>query len=294
MGRVREGGIRWTTGKGRERMGRGKNRINQKNTAGRFQRLGIAVCAASVWMASLCFAQIRTDVPDLFLQANEAYTQQEFTRAVDLYEEILGLGRESGPVYYNLGNAYFRAGDVGRAVLNYERALTLIPRDPDLRANYRYARSLAGRTQGEDDGNVLSRIFTGLFRLQTFDEICWIMMILVCVLAAVHLCGLYGGWKDRHRMSVILLISAGVLLYAAGLIWKMGYLSGRAVILAQTSAYFEPRDAATVHFSLYEGDRVRIVDADGPAGWERIRRFDGKIGWIKDGDVEPIITSGRR
>ncbi|MFH1244966.1 MAG: tetratricopeptide repeat protein, partial [Candidatus Omnitrophota bacterium] len=65
----------------------------------------------------------------LFSQGNGYYAQEKFDQAITAYEQELSLGRESGPLYYNLGNAYFKSGQLGRAILNYLRAERLIPAD---------------------------------------------------------------------------------------------------------------------------------------------------------------------
>jgi tetratricopeptide (TPR) repeat protein len=79
----------------------------------------------------------------LFIRANGLYGDGKYAEAATAYEQILAQGIESGAVQYNLGNAYLKAGDVGRAVLAYERARRLIPGDPDLAANLGFARESA-------------------------------------------------------------------------------------------------------------------------------------------------------
>ena len=59
----------------------------------------------------------------LFFHGNALYGEERYAEAAAEYERVLAAGLESGPLYFNLGNAYFKAGDVGHAVLAYERAL---------------------------------------------------------------------------------------------------------------------------------------------------------------------------
>jgi tetratricopeptide (TPR) repeat protein len=79
-----------------------------------------------------------------FFHANALYKDGQYDAAVQEYEQLLQSGRTSGNLYFNLGNAYFKAGKKGKAIVNYERARRLIPGDPDLRANLEYAQSLTG------------------------------------------------------------------------------------------------------------------------------------------------------
>jgi len=75
-----------------------------------------------------------------FFRANQACKEGRFQDAVDEYERLIHAGHENGHIYYNLGNAYFRLERIGYAILNYERARAMIPRDADLNFNLRYAR----------------------------------------------------------------------------------------------------------------------------------------------------------
>jgi tetratricopeptide (TPR) repeat protein len=80
----------------------------------------------------------------IFFKANTRYHDGAYEDAAREYQRLLESGIESGNLFFNLGNAYFKVGDVGRAILNYERAALFMPSDPDLAANLAYARSLTG------------------------------------------------------------------------------------------------------------------------------------------------------
>jgi tetratricopeptide (TPR) repeat protein len=78
-----------------------------------------------------------------FAQANQAYSEGRFQDAVDGYQTLIDSGRWHANLCYNLGNAWFRLGDFGKAILNYERALALDPHHPEASANLRLARDEA-------------------------------------------------------------------------------------------------------------------------------------------------------
>jgi len=78
-----------------------------------------------------------------FFEANRAYKNDQFQEAIDGYLKLIENGFKNGHIYYNLGNAYFRIGDLGRAILFLERAHLLIPRDDDLLFNLAHARNQA-------------------------------------------------------------------------------------------------------------------------------------------------------
>ena len=78
-----------------------------------------------------------------FAKANQAYSEGRFQEAVDGYQSLVESGRLNANLFYNLGNAWFRVGDFGKAILNYERALALDPHHPEASANLRLARDEA-------------------------------------------------------------------------------------------------------------------------------------------------------
>src|SRR5438132_1022007 len=98
----------------------------------------IAIFCSAVSTVS-SFAQAKGD----FTKANQEYAQGNFAEAISGYEALVGAGQWSANLFYDLGNAYFRVGDFGHAVLNYERALALERHHPEAIANLQIARDEA-------------------------------------------------------------------------------------------------------------------------------------------------------
>ena len=61
-----------------------------------------------------------------FAKANREYAQGHFKEAIAGYEALVHGGQWNANLFYDLGNAYFRTRDFGRAILNYERALAIV------------------------------------------------------------------------------------------------------------------------------------------------------------------------
>jgi len=78
------------------------------------------------------------DPSHLFLQAGQAYKDGAFERAAAVYEKLLAQGIVNGSMFYNLGNAYLKAGKIGKALVNYRRAEMFMPRNEDLQVNIQY------------------------------------------------------------------------------------------------------------------------------------------------------------
>src|SRR6266576_4225228 len=121
---------------------RGATNACHSGSAPRFaQRSGYSLILLSAilgsFIAASAFAQ--TD----FDRANQEYTQGHFKEAISGYEALIRSGQWSANLFYDLGNAYFRVGDLGRAILNYERALALDRHHPEADANLRIVRDEA-------------------------------------------------------------------------------------------------------------------------------------------------------
>src|SRR2546428_11616322 len=103
----------------------------------------VPVCFIAIFCSAVStvssFAQAKGD----FTKANQDYAQGHFKEAISGYETLVRAGQWSANLFYDLGNAYFRTSDFGRAILNYERALALERHHPEATANLQMARDEA-------------------------------------------------------------------------------------------------------------------------------------------------------
>jgi tetratricopeptide (TPR) repeat protein len=108
-------------------------------------KAGIRSWMGAVAVAVLCAGAVtlRAAEDPAFVQANQAYREGRFQEAVDGYQNLVNSGRWSANLFYDLGNAWFRLGDFGKAIVNYQRALALDPPHPEASANLRRARDEA-------------------------------------------------------------------------------------------------------------------------------------------------------
>jgi tetratricopeptide (TPR) repeat protein len=88
----------------------------------------------------------------VFATANQAYGEARYQEAAEGYESLIQSGHWQANIFYDLGNAYYRLGNFGKAILNYERALALEPRHPEADANLRLARDEARALELRQDG----------------------------------------------------------------------------------------------------------------------------------------------
>src|SRR5688572_8585918 len=99
--------------------------------------------ARSVLLSFIFLSLFPTQGADLgsaFDAANKMYEQGNFQAAANGYENLIRGGVKNPVVYFNLGNAWFKAGQFGRAIAAYREAQRLAPRDPNVRFNLQFVR----------------------------------------------------------------------------------------------------------------------------------------------------------
>lgn len=223
--------------------------------------------------------------------ADSAYARQQYQQAIKDYEELLHDG-VSAELYYNLGNAYYRTDNITRAVLNYERALLLLPGDGDIRFNLQMARSKTIDKITPESEMFFVTWYHALVNIMSVD-----------------------GWARTALVSFALAIVLALAYLFSARIWvrKVGFFGGLAFIavfiLANLFAYQQrqelvnrtgaiiissavpvkstPSKSGTDLFILHEGTKVEITDGT-MRGWKEIRVADGKEGWIETSKIEII------
>lgn len=219
-----------------------------------------------------------------FQAAGEAYKKGDYRQAVEIYKGLLDGCQGSASVYFNLGNSYFRSGDIGQAVLSYRRAFRLDPRDADVRANLHLARGFVHDGHTLRPG-ILSRLDMWLERLTT-RELEWLLFFLFMLLG---ISGLYIIFFHVARRRMIFLTTLGAFLLAALAMttaYRVLMEKDEAVVVVASEARFEPSERATVYFNVMAGSEVRILRQQ--EDWAKIERFDGKTGWVPAGKVERL------
>ena len=229
------------------------------------------------------------DVLDLFQQANQYYEQGEFQKAIESYQNIIQGGFFNSEVYYNLGNAYFRKGELGNAILNYRRAERLDPRDQDIKANIEYVKLYTLDKIEFESANIFSTILKSILNSATLDE--WTLLV-----SGIYFLGMILGivlvFLDRLLrplltiliILIIVLILSGSLLYAK---IRTDALVDRGVVIAEeTSVRSGPGEDYTLQFTAHEGLEFEIKDQQ--EGWCLIVLPNGVMGWLEKQTIEKI------
>jgi len=100
----------------------------------------LSTCLTAFVLLVLGVQADQNGIEEIFFKSNESYKQGAFEEAIQGYNQLIDGGLGNGHLFFNLGNAYFRMNKLGKALLNYERARLLLPRDADLNFNLAHAR----------------------------------------------------------------------------------------------------------------------------------------------------------
>ncbi len=236
--------------------------------------------------AGSCFAADTPSAEELYFEANRAFKENRYQEAIDGYFELIGKGYVNGHLYYNLGNAYFRSGQLGQAILNYKRAHLLIPRDADLNFNLSYA---LDQTQDavSADQNFLKQAFFWLDEI-TFRELSWGFAVLNILFWGILVLRLFVRPEWTYYVFIVLLIFWLVGGVSLGVKWHQLRTDLRAVILAgEVDVLAGPDSNDTVLFKLHEGTTIHRERAED--GWSLIRLSKNQRGWIKSSAVEQVF-----
>lgn len=248
---------------------------------------------------------------EAFAEANRWYEAGEYGRAIDLYRSLLERGVKSPEVFYNLGNAYFKNGQLGKAIVNLRRAQILSPRDDDVRYNLTFLRSLTRDKQLMAERNPLASALLGASAALSLNEtlwlVFWIYVLLVVlllmlvfwdtgfvgrVIRALYLLHplRFGGLRARtvHWIHVgvcgLLLVLASVSL--ASKVYARNHRVKAVVLGAEVEVVSGPGTDYTVEFLLHEGTEVLLREDRGD--WAQVELPGGLSGWVPRPVLEAI------
>jgi tetratricopeptide (TPR) repeat protein len=218
-----------------------------------------------------------------FGQANELYRSGDYQKAASSYEKVISNGYESAEVYFNLGNAYFKLQNLPAAILNFERARRLSPRDEDILYNLRLA-----NLRVVDKIEPVPQLFfiawwKGFVDLASADRWAMLGIVLFWCTALAGCVFLIGRSVILQRISFFVALAALLLAVLAFISMsrrmRIEHDEQSAVVFAATVAVKSAPDAqSTDLFMLHEGVRVEFMD--GVGDWRKIRLADGKVGWL--------------
>ena len=231
-------------------------------------------------------------VDSLWNAANNAYVEGRWEDAVKGYEGISALGLESAALYCNTADAFFKQGNMPKAILNYERALKLDPSYEDARYNIELSNSLI-----QDRIDPVPEFILKVWA----KDVCWLMdsdswavsfIVLLALTLAMILLFLLAPTAAGRRagfFTAIALLLFAVASLSFSLWQKNDYMKTDDAIVMRLVVSVKSSPSAESSqdlFILHEGTKVEILDQVG--SWSNIELADGRQGWIKSSDIETI------
>ena len=227
----------------------------------------------------------------VFENANTAYNNAKYEKAVSLYKEILDQGEHSAALYYNLANCHYRLNNVGESVFYYEKAQLLNPNDQDIKVNAAFAQNMAIDAVELLPQTQLTHMKNSFFN--SFSTEGWAILAVVLAWLFALFIGLYL-WNKApflKRTFFILAILSSLLLVSSISISFMKSSTEESTIYGilfseKIDVWAEPNSRSEVLFLLHEGTKVQLLDA--LQEWQKIKIANGSEGWIKGGNIRSL------
>jgi len=237
-----------------------------------------------IFIFSSLFSQA-ADLKSLLDQANKAYSAQNFAKAQELYEQILGAGKESAQLYFNLGNACFKQGENIKAILNYERAKRLAPQNEDIDFNLKVANQFVVDNIEQLPQPFFARWWGNLANNASADG--WALRSVFLFILFLVLLGTYffSRLLRIRKLAFYSAIIAGIFVILSFSLATHQYnlkkdRTSALILCPRVNVKSAPSATGTDLFLIHEGLKVKITDSLDK--WREIRLADGNKGWVAD------------
>jgi hypothetical protein len=226
--------------------------------------------------------------------ANRLYEADQIDLAMQAYEQLAGQGVVDSTLFYNLGNAYFKQGDSGRAILTYRRAQELAPRDPDIKANLALARAQAvDEFEPAGEAGLLSQYGQTVRDLFTLNEVAmaalagWILFVFLLILFISTRPG--SAWRRVLRYALTaaaVVLVVGVLSLGSTLYLEQSRSEG-VVVAAKVDVTSGPGAQYVTEFTLHSGAEVDLIEVR--PNWVHLALPGSELeGWVPANAIEPV------
>jgi tetratricopeptide (TPR) repeat protein len=219
---------------------------------------------------------------DTFNQGNKFYEQGKYTQAVATYEKIAHTGNASPALYFNLGNAWLKAGQIGRAIYSYREGEALAPRDSDIRANLQIARNLAGANNRSMLGNRWTRWIGRLTLNEWSLATASLLALFFIVLTAREI------WLPLKKTGPLLPAIPGFaslcLIVCLGLAVDQRLIEKSSVVIVPEAVVRRgPLLESQSIFTVHDGTELAVLGSDGD--WLQVSDAGKHIGWVVQKEV---------
>lgn len=221
---------------------------------------------------------------ETLVQAEKAYDEKQYKTAITLYEQLIKEGYTSYQLYFNLGNSYYKNGNLGRAIHAYEIARKLEPDDEDIKINLSLANSKTIDKIDTKENFFITAVKSNVLSSLTTTAWAWLNIFsLFIAAAAFFMYYILSSFALKRLFFGISMLFAFTFL--------ISFFLGSSAVRAKSENKFaivlekevkimnEPNATASTKFRLHEGTKVRVVENNGD--WMLIKLENGNEGWLK-------------
>ena len=256
-----------------------------ENAQNLLNRVGLATLLFFLWFSALNGAEVQTqDVARTFQSGNDSYAQGNYRAAIEQYEKVLQTPVVNEVVLYNLANAYFKNNQLGKAILRYEQAHRLAPRDRDIRQNLNFARlRIADKVDRPPEGFLLTQLgrITSWLSLDTETALAVAFFFAANVAFSLFWFDAIPGLSRLALLASIGFLTLFLILGSSNLLRIYGQETIRegVILVEKADVLSGPAGDSATLFSIHEGLKVRIEN--NLPDWVQISLDNGWNGWVK-------------
>ena len=222
------------------------------------------------------------DPHKLFHEANDLFINKKYKKSIELYEKIIDRGQKNSTVFYNLGNAYYRLGDIGHAIWAYKHANEFSPRDKDIIHNLKIAEAKKIDRINSPPLFILHDFYRKIKSSITMFELILVGGILFFIFSFLWIKQIFSGKRNVLSKSIFQILLF-VIMVVHAVILDMAFerkrISNEAIIVGKSDAQSGPfLGDNKVLFQINEGSVVEILEEKN--NWSEIILIDGKKGWV--------------
>ena len=237
-----------------------------------------------LFLFSSCFALTCNATNQLSNQAEQFYKTKKYNEAISAYEKLLQEGYHSYQLHYNLGNAYYKTNQIGKAIYQYELANKLNPNSEDVKTNLRIANNKTIDKIDTKENLFIGVIKFGLVNYYSTTGWAWLSVAsLVFCLALAFLFYISQSITIKQisffgsAVSVIVFITAMLLGYTS--LKNKKSIDYAIITTREVKIVDEPNETGTSKFSLHDGTKVSVIETKDE--WTNIKLQNGNEGWVK-------------
>ncbi len=223
----------------------------------------------------------------LWINAGVDYADGFYTEAADSYKKIMDIEGPSWELYYNLGSAYFKGGELGKAILCFERASRLNPTNEDVRHNLEVANSFT-KDKIESVPSFFLVEWLASLRDMLMPNVWTILLILASVGAVAGCVGWFALRRRKYLIMMLVFLAIALICYGfAHSAYSRASSSDEAIVMNSAAVVRSSPDRSGKElFILHEGTKVEIEDEMGE--YSEVSIASGSMGWILSQDIEVI------